>query len=273
VASGTNAIAIGAGSQATNTNAIAQGFGAQATGVNSIAVGTGALATGSIAVGNTAQASNGGAAFGDFSNTTCATCTANVSSATALGNSASATVANAVAVGQSATVLSANGTAIGAGAVVRASATNAVAIGQGSVATAPNTVSFGSPGNERRLSNVAAGIAPTDAVNVAQLNSFAGGITGGLQGQINGLQGEINTNQTEARAGIALALASTALQYDPRPGKLSIAAAVGNFKGQSALASGLGYAISDRWRVNASFSATPQVNQYGAAIGSSWTLN
>jgi autotransporter adhesin len=163
-------------------------------------------------------------------------------------------------------VLAVNGTAIGAGALVQAGATNAVAIGQGSVASAPNTVSFGSPGNERRLTNVAAGVAPTDAVSVSQLNSVASGMSGALQNQIN-------TNQTEARAGIALALASTGLQFDQRPGKLSIAAAVGNFKGQSAVASGLGYAVNGQWRVNASFSAAPGNNDYGVAVGSSWTLN
>ncbi len=194
------------GAQATNTNAIAQGFGAQATVVNAIAIGTSAIATGSIAMGNTASASNGGSAYGDFSNATCPICVANVSSPTALGNSASATKQNAVAIGQGATVLAANGSAFGAGALVTAVATNSVALGQGSIASAPNTVSVGSPGNERRVTNVAAGIAPTDAVNVSQLTSTASGI----QTQINGLQGEIGNNLTEARAGIALALAAGA---------------------------------------------------------------
>jgi autotransporter adhesin len=94
----------------------------------------------------------------------------------------------------------------------------------------------------------------TDAMNVAQLN-------------------QISTNQAEARSVIALALASGALQFDQRRGKLSIAAAVGNFKAQSALVSDLGYAVNGQWRMNASFSAAPQNNDYGVAIGSSWTLN
>jgi YadA-like membrane anchor domain len=61
--------------------------------------------------------------------------------------------------------------------------------------------------------------------------------------------------------------------FDQRPGKLSIAAAVGNFKAQNGLASDLGYAVNGQWRMNASFSAAPQNNDYGVAIGSSWTLN
>ena len=68
-------------------------------------------------------------------------------------------------------------------------------------------------------------------------------------------------------------MASAGLQYDTRPGKVSVAAAIGTFKGQAGLASGLGYALNDKWRFNASFTASPQVNDYGFTVGSSWTLN
>ena len=114
------------------------GFGAAATGVNAIAIGSGATATGSVAMGANAAAANGGAAYGD----------------------------NSVATG-------ANAAAFGTGA--QATAANSVAIGAGSVASAANTVSFGAPGAERRVTNVAAGIAPTDAVNMGQLTSMASG--------------------------------------------------------------------------------------------------
>src|SRR5262249_35237454 len=63
--------------------------------------------------------------------------------------------------------------AIALGAGSSASAPNSVALGNGSVANAPNTVSVGSAGNERRITNVAAGANPTDAVNVSQLTSVA----------------------------------------------------------------------------------------------------
>jgi hypothetical protein len=52
-----------------------------------------------------------------------------------------------------------------------------------------------------------------------------------------------------------------------------VSAAVGTFRGQSALASGFGYAVTDRFRVNASFSASPQMNDYGGTVGGSLTLN
>ena len=58
-----------------------------------------------------------------------------------------------------------------------------------------------------------------------------------------------------------------------RPGKLSVAASYGNFKGLSGLAAGLGYAINDRVRVNGAFTASPNVNDYGAVVGASLTLN
>ncbi|MFA8232924.1 hemagglutinin, partial [Salmonella enterica subsp. enterica serovar Enteritidis] len=62
----------------------------------------------------------------------------------------------------------ASSTAIGQGA--NATAANAVALGQGSVADRANTVSVGSEGNERQVTNVAAGTTATDAVNKGQLD-------------------------------------------------------------------------------------------------------
>jgi autotransporter adhesin len=68
---------------------------------------------------------------------------------------ANANASNATALGNNAQALATGATAIG----LNASATgqNAVALGQGSVADVANTVSVGSPGNERRIVNVAPG--------------------------------------------------------------------------------------------------------------------
>ena len=230
--SGLNSIAFGTGSQATQSGSIAVGFNSSSTGLNSIAIGTGATATGSVAVGAGASAANGGAAYGD----------------------------GAVATGSLST-------AVGPGA--SATAANSVAIGSGSTNTAANTVSFGSAGNERRLTNVAAGISQTDAVNVGQLQSVAAG----FQSQLGGLQTQINDTRTEARGGVALALAASGLRYDDRPGKLSMAGAFGNFKGESGLAFGLGYAATNRLRFNASVSGVPSQGSVGGVVGGSITLN
>jgi hypothetical protein len=247
-ASGTNSFAAGNNSSATGASGVAIGDGATAgIGANAIAIGTGAVSTGSVAIGAGSSAGFGNTAIGD-------------------GAQASA-AAGSSAFGNGAVASATNSTAIGTGAV--ASGANSVAIGNGSVASAANTVSVGSVGGERRITNVAAGINPTDAVNVSQL----AGITGGFQGQISNLQSQVTDNLREARAGIALAMAAGALQFDQRPGKLSVAGSYGNFKGSSGLAVGIGYAATDRWRVNATFSGSPDQNAYGGVVSSSFTLN
>jgi autotransporter adhesin len=199
-ASGDNAMAFGTNAQATQSGAIAMGLNASSTGVNAIAIGTAASATGSVAIGNAAAAANGGAAFGD---------------------GAVATGANSAALGPNAT----------------ATAANSVAIGSGSTNTVANTVSFGAAGNERRLTNVAAGTNPTDAVNVGQLQSVAAGFssqTSGMQNQISGLQSQTD----RVRDGVALALAvggAATLQ----PGrKFALSTSFGNFQGSNALGIG-----------------------------------
>jgi autotransporter adhesin len=159
-----------------------------ADGMNAIAAGPTATATGlnSIAIGNAARA---------LSN-----------EAISLGTNSAATASNSVAVGVQAKAQSANSLAFGANAFVVQKATDSVAIGSGATASAANSValgaksttrsdltqagntfgadesaigglnakgevSLGSAGNERRLTNVAAGAADTDAVNVSQLKA------------------------------------------------------------------------------------------------------
>ena len=199
--SGDNAVAMGTNAQATQSGSIAVGMNAASTGINAIAIGTGATATGSVAVGTAASAGNGGAAFGDGA-------IATASHSTAIGPNASATAANSVA------------------------------IGSGSTNTQDNTVSFGSAGNERRLTNVAAGINPTDAVNVGQLQSVASG----FQSQIGGLQTEVTNNQQEARRGIVAAVAVAPVLMPSAIGKTTVAVNTGFYRGEA----GVGIGISHR---------------------------
>jgi hypothetical protein len=120
---------------------------------------------------------------------------------TAIGYQATVTADNSTAVGANATVQSANGVAIGADSVVesgaeggtalgqnarvQSGASNSVALGKDSVASEPNTVSVGSPGNERRITNVAEGVNSTDAVNRRQLDAVSS---------------RVNTNSANIRA-------------------------------------------------------------------------
>lgn len=137
VASGTDSVAVGPAAQASGTSSIAMGDGANASGTNASAIGSNASASGS--------------------------------GATATGNGASASGASSVAMGDGASASGERSAAIGAGA--DAQADNSVALGAGSLADRDNSVSVGSVGNERQITNVKAGEADTDAVNVAQLRA------------------------------------------------------------------------------------------------------
>ncbi|ECA3046624.1 TPA: trimeric autotransporter adhesin SadA [Salmonella enterica] len=75
--------------------------------------------------------------------------------------------------GADANAQGADSVAIGAGSI--AAAENSVALGTNSVADEANTVSVGSSTQQRRITNVAAGVNNTDAVNVAQLKASEAG--------------------------------------------------------------------------------------------------
>lgn len=137
------------------------------------------------------------------------------------------------------------------------------------------------------ISNVGKGVAPTDAVNVAQLgdsitqaNSYtdtavAGGLTAANNytdqkfGQLNR---EIGDVRSEARQAAAIGLAAASLRYDDRPGKLSVSVGGGLWRGEGALAFGAGY-TSENGRVRGNLSGTAAGGQVGIGAGLSFTLN
>ncbi|AOB29891.1 hypothetical protein AKI39_03080 [Bordetella sp. H567] len=145
------AIAIGNAATATGQTGTALGWTSSATGLWSTAIGGAAAATGarSTAVGVTAQASG--------------------ASSLAVGYGAVATHADSVALGPSAA------TTVGA-------RTNYVAYALAAPRTSAGEISVGSAGAERQITNVAPGAAPTDAVNVSQLNQIAQNTAGSLGG-------------------------------------------------------------------------------------------
>ncbi|MCA8109560.1 ESPR-type extended signal peptide-containing protein, partial [Burkholderia sp. AU36459] len=151
-------VAVGSGSSAAGSSSVATGPNATATGTGSVAIGSSAATAGnnSVALGNTAA--------GSAINTT------------AIGSNAKATGTNATVLGQSA---SASGlSAVGIGFRANAQADNSVALGMDSVANRNNTVSVGSATQQRQITNLAAGTAGTDAVNVAQLNAAIANVGG-----------------------------------------------------------------------------------------------
>ena len=176
-ASGVDSLAMGRDTTAGGTNAIAVGQGAQALGTNSLAIGTGNIVSGdnSGAIGDPSiiNASN---AYSVGNNNTIG---AGADNSFVLGNDVNiaAGISGATALGNASQVNVANGVALGSGSVSDAAVATTGTTLQGTsytfAGTAPtSSVSIGSAGNERTLTNVAAGrldATSTDAVNGSQL--------------------------------------------------------------------------------------------------------
>jgi len=149
--------AIGTDARATGDSSTAVGRLSSATGLSSVTFGASATASGQRSV-----------AIGAFSGTT-----GSGSSNIALGYNAGGNVLGSgnIAIGLNAgrDVTASSSISIGWGS--RATASSSVAIGLNSVASASNTVSVGRETSLRRIVNVATGVNPNDAVNVAQLQA------------------------------------------------------------------------------------------------------
>ncbi|WP_373680971.1 YadA family autotransporter adhesin [Burkholderia sp. AU18528] len=187
------------------------GDGSVASGENSTAVGQGAVASGN----------NG----------------------SAVGQGSAASGSNSSAIGQGSVASGSDSTAIGQGS--KATGNGSVAIGAGSVADRDNSVSVGSAGHERQITNVADGTAPTDAVNVRQLDQRFG--------ETNRMINDVAKN---AYAGVAAAMAMPNLTPS-QPGKTVVAAGAANYKSGSAIAAGATYRTRDgKWLMNGAVSVT-----------------
>ncbi|MBN3796171.1 ESPR-type extended signal peptide-containing protein [Burkholderia sp. Ac-20392] len=103
-------------------------------------------------------------------------------SAIAFSGSAYAAGNSAVEIGDNASATADGSVAIGENATVDAAATNSVALGAGSLADRAQSVSVGSVGNERQITNVAAGTEATDAVNFGQQTNTAQSVATALGG-------------------------------------------------------------------------------------------
>jgi len=177
------------------------------------------------------------------------------------------------AIGTASTVTANGGTALGSGA--RATADNATAVGVGAVADRENTVSVGAIGNERQITNVAAGKADTDAVNVGQMqasvaqgtqqaNTYTDAQVTQAKGytdlRFNQAQQAIDTVARNAYAGVAAAMAMPNLTPSG-PGRTVVAAGAASYMGGSAFAAGVSHRSRDgHWLGNAAMSVTSTGN-------------
>jgi autotransporter adhesin len=119
------------------------------------------------------------------------------------------------------------------------------------------SVTLNNGGPVTTIHNVATGVAPTDAVNVAQLNSTVTGAVANISNiainqanaytdmRIEALQFDILDVGRDARAGTAAALAAAALPQPIEAGRTMIAGGLGHYRGKSAFAIGASHALDN----------------------------
>jgi trimeric autotransporter adhesin len=233
-----DSVQIGNGCQAIDGKSVCVGFGNKASGNGAVAIGDPNIAegTGAVAIGADNTATSDGAV--------------------AIGNQSLADQVGNVAIGNAA----------------QATGVNSVAIGNGAIAGQANTVSFGAVGSERKLVNVAAGTAPTDAVNVSQLDAVSAataaiqvvnttqnarltaletlgvGAIPALQemtqlhsAQISELFAMTDKDRRDARRGSAAAMAMTTAPMPSNVGGVSYAANVATYRGEQAIGFSFAY--------------------------------
>ena len=123
-----------------------------------------------------------------------------------------------------------------------------------------------------KITNVAAGTAGTDAVNVSQLNQALGSITGANTANFTALNNKVNEVAADAKAGTAAAMAVAGLPQAYLPGKSMMAVGGSVYRGESGYA--IGYStISDggNWIVKGTATGNSR-GHYGAtaAVGYQW---
>lgn len=259
-ATGAPSLACGAGSNASGGFSTSVGQNSVASGQYATAVGNYARATGfdATAVGVGALATDFGTAYGFNSRST-------APATTAIGNNAQATADYATAVGYYATATGLRSTAIGEYSRATsndsvaigyhantATFTNSVALGASTTVTANNQVNVGG----RTIGGVAAGVAPTDAVNVAQLNAATAGIGSslvGIEADIADLYAD-NRHQDrqigKANEGVAMALAMESPNI-PAGSHFALSGGIGGYQGKHSLATAVSAALGEKATVSA----------------------
>ena len=117
-------------------------------------------------------------------------------------------------------------------------ANGADSFGVSSLVFNQGTVSVGSQGNERRITNVANGVNPTDAANVGQ-----------LQSGLNALQSNMNSVARNAYGGVAAATALTMIPDVDQGKTIAVGVGTANFQGYQAVALGASARITQNLKV------------------------
>ena len=272
------ATAIGSSATANGAQSVALGYNAVASNPGSVAIGAGAVTAAAIPTAGTTLA---GVSY-QFAG-------ANPTSVVSVGAAGAERQVTNVAAGQvSATSTDAvNGSQLYAtNQAVTSLADGAAGPLRYSNSTTPTTPNGGAPTQNLTLvgaapgavalHNVAAGVAPTDAVDVQQMSTANSATLSSAEAYTNsrlmGLELQVGDLQRNADAGSASAMALSGVPQAFQPGKSMIAAGVGTYGSQSALALGLSTLSDDgRWVIKIDGSANTR-GKYGGAVGAglSW---
>ena len=132
-----------------------------------------------------------------------------------------------------------------------------VKVGNNGVAITQNGLNNGG----QVISNVAAGVRPTDAVNVSQLNNAVGSV-----------YGRIDSVEKHANAGIAQSLAAANMPTASQPGEGMLSISGGVYRGEQGYAIGYSQLSENgRWVIRATGSGNSR-NHFGGAVGVGFKL-
>ncbi|QOT71789.1 MULTISPECIES: YadA-like family protein [Sphingobium] len=157
------------------------------------------------------------------------------------------------------------------GTQAQAIAPGSVALGYASVADRANTVSVGSAGAERQITHVADGMAPTDAVNLRQLQGGMGQAVDAANAytdvRFNLFDSGLRNLRRDAEGGIAASMAMAGIPQFSEAGGGTLGLGVSTWQGEHAVAMGISK-VSDNGRFIMRASATYNSrNQGGANAG------
>ncbi len=141
-----------------------------------------------------------------------------------------------------------------------------VTIGTGDKAVSLTQNGLNNGGN--RITNVAPGKDPTDAVNVAQLSNVANH----LDNKVNKVAGDMKRMDKKLRAGIAGAAALGMLPQPTRPGKSMVSVGGTTYRNESAVALGVSrVSDNEKWVIKVGASANTRNNYIvGGSVGYQW---
>ncbi|MGC2038640.1 YadA family autotransporter adhesin, partial [Paraburkholderia caledonica] len=191
------------------------------------------------------------------------------SNSSAGGQGAVASGNNSSAVGNGSTASGSGSTAVGAGATSTGSGSTALGANSNDGGRA-NVVAVGSSESTRQVINVAAGTAPTDAVNVQQLNAALSQANAYTDARVNELQNGINSTARNAYSGIAAATALTMIPEVDKDKTLSLGIGTAGFRGYQAVAIGGTARLAENLKMKAGVGMSPGGTTVGVGAAMQW---